>query len=101
MNARDPMIGIEGDDLMRPVEDLIEEIRSDLRRARGRLSDIAHAHPGWRENMEMVEGLLTCGLVTLHWVREQMVEHRRRVPPDLEQEHDACLSRLDALGRGR
>jgi hypothetical protein len=68
---------IYGTDFSVPLSVMIERTRSDIARVRGQLNDIGSAFPGWKQDMEMVEGLLTCGLVTLHWVMEGMQKQEK------------------------
>ncbi len=63
-----------GIDLSRPLSELVGGIRSELTNTRGKLNDIAAAFTGWSDDMKMVEGLLTCGLISLHWVMDRMKE---------------------------
>lgn len=69
---------IYGTDFSRPLSELVEFARTDIARVRGRLSDISFAYPGWGEHLACVEGLLTCGLVTLHKTAEDMRENEKR-----------------------
>jgi hypothetical protein len=71
---------LSGIDLTRPLSKLVEDIRSDLATARSKLNDIGMGFTGWRDRLESVEGLLTCGLVALHHTMEEMREHERRFP---------------------
>lgn len=64
---------IFGTDFSKPVSVIIEDIRSQLSKARGQLSDIGSA-TGWGERVEHVEGLLTCGLVALHHTMEEIAK---------------------------
>jgi hypothetical protein len=57
---------IYGTDFSRPLSEIVGDIRSQLARARGQLSDIGSSFTGWKEHIESVEGLLTCGLVALY-----------------------------------
>lgn len=63
---------IYGTDLTQPLPDLIEKLRGDIVKVRGQLHDIGFRYSGWGEHLEHVQGLLTCGLVALHSVREDM-----------------------------
>lgn len=58
----------------KPLSEIVASIRSDLAAARGKLNDIGTGFTGWRERMASVEGLLTCGLVALHYTIEEMRE---------------------------
>lgn len=76
---------LSGIDLTKPLSELIAGIRSDLVAARGKLQDIGMGFTGWRERVEMVEGLLTCGLMALHHTMEEMREHERKYcTPEIE-----------------
>ena len=68
---------IYGTDLTRPLSALVADIRSQLVKSRGQLSDIAYGFTGWRDDLANVEGLLTCGLIALHHTMERMKEHER------------------------
>lgn len=57
---------IHGTDLKKPMSEVIRDIRRQLSKARGSISDFQFAYPHWKERTEHVEGLLTCGLVALH-----------------------------------
>ena len=65
---------IYGTDLKRPVSVVIEEIRNDFVKARGKISDVVRAHPGWKDRLEDVSGLLTCGLVALASANREIIE---------------------------
>ena len=64
---------IFGTDLSLPMTELVTKWRSQLIQMRGELSDFRAANPGWGDRTESIEGLLTCGLVCLYNVREEMV----------------------------
>ena len=61
-------------DFTRPTYEIIEDIRRKMAEIRGMLGDIASAYPGWGERTRNVEGLLTCGIVTLADVAKEMKE---------------------------
>lgn len=63
---RERKTGIYGDDMTRPIEDILGEVRSSLVRSRGRLSDVGFEHKGMRERLMAAEGGLTCCIVTLY-----------------------------------
>lgn len=63
---------IYGVDLSKPLSETIELIRGQISTIRGKLHDIGFAKTAWTQDMESVQGLLTCGLVTLHWIMEEM-----------------------------
>jgi hypothetical protein len=71
---------IYGTDFTQPLSKIIEGVRNQLAQARGQLSDIGSGFTGWRDRVENVEGLLTCGLIALHGVKTEMEDHERRYP---------------------
>ena len=71
---------LSGIDLSRPLSELIEQLRSDIVAVRGKLEDIGWGFTGWKDRLVSVQGLLTCGLVSLHHTMEEMREHERKFP---------------------
>lgn len=63
---------IYGTDLSKPVSEIVAGIRSALTQARGQIFDVSFRWPGWGERLKAVEGLLTCGIVTLYNDIEEM-----------------------------
>lgn len=63
----------------RPLSETIESLRGQITQIRGQLTDIRFAYPEWGERTHDVEGLLTCGLIALHNVFEEM---RKVEPPN-------------------
>lgn len=66
-----------GTDITRPLPELIESIRAQIVQTRGQLDDISY-HIGWKETLDNVTGLLTCGLVTLAWVKDEVVKSQTK-----------------------
>ncbi len=71
--------GIYGTDLTKPLSVLIEDLRQQMVKTRGQIHDIEHAFPHWKERVDHVGGLLTCGIVALHSSREEIVAHETKV----------------------
>lgn len=69
---------LSGIDLSQPLSGLVEKIRSDLVTARSQLQDIGWGYTGWADRLVSVQGLLTCGLVSLHHTMMEMREHERQ-----------------------
>jgi hypothetical protein len=65
---------IFGTDFSKRLSQLIENVRTELTQARGHLYDIEFGYPGWKERVEHVTGLLTCGLVSLHVSRQEIIK---------------------------
>lgn len=59
------------EDMKRSKEELIEEIRRDLGRLRGKLSDIYHAF-GWKDRLDAPEHGITLVIMALHYAVEEM-----------------------------
>jgi hypothetical protein len=64
---------VYGTDFSRPVSVIIEELRNKMAELRGTIIDIKCGYPHWSGRIDCVEGLLTCGLVTLHNVNEEVI----------------------------
>ena len=75
-----------GTDLSKPISELIEGVRSQLVQSRGQLSDIGHRYSGWEERVKDIEGLLTCGLVALHRIKQEALECEKRFPQPILSE---------------
>ncbi len=76
---------IFGTDLKRPLSEIITGIRRQLLEARNSIHDFEFGYPGWKERTQPVEGLLTCGLVTLYDVIEELKKFERGVAVDREE----------------
>ena len=63
---------IYGTDLNRPMSQTIKELRDRMTILRGQIADFQFGFPGWRERTQPVEGLLTCGIVTLYSVLQEL-----------------------------
>jgi len=66
---------IYGTDFSKPLSQLIENIRNEIVQARGHIADIIFGYPAWKERVEHVEGLLSCGLVALCVSNEEVIKH--------------------------
>lgn len=80
---------IYGTDFTKPLSALIEDHRRTLANVRGQLGDIRAAFPGWGEQIEPIIGLLTCGLITLFYLRDEMLK--------VEQERAAKLASKEEI----
>ena len=61
-------------DLNKPKSQVIEDIRHKMTDLRGMIHDFQFGFPGWKERTEHVEGLLTCGLIALHYTKEELID---------------------------
>lgn len=62
---------IYGTDLSIPPSEAVAAVRAKLANCRGQLFDIYTAH-GWKDRIDHVEGLLTCGIIALYNTVEEM-----------------------------
>jgi hypothetical protein len=65
-------------DFSKPLSQIIEETRSRIVNVRGTLQDIEAAFPGWKERVAHINGLLTCGLIALHYTKEEMEKFEKQ-----------------------
>lgn len=68
---RRKMKPIYGTDLSKPASELLQGWRDDLTKIRGQMHDLSFAFPWTDQLVRHMEGLLTCGIVTLHYEIEQ------------------------------
>lgn len=68
---------ISGVNLARPMSEVIAEVRGDFQKTRMKLDDLRAAYPGWRDAIDPAIGLITCGLIALHYEMEKMAEVER------------------------
>ena len=66
---------IFGADFSNGLPALIESIRREIVNARGHIKDITYGYPQWKERVQHVEGLLTCGLIALAYAKDEIIEH--------------------------
>ncbi|GEC52243.1 hypothetical protein ABIF38_006405 [Bradyrhizobium japonicum] len=65
-------------DLSRPLEFILADLRRDMVDLRGRLNDARMGFTGWADQVQAVEGLLTCGIIAMHGLVEDAKEHRQK-----------------------
>ena len=66
-------------DFKKPLSELIEDIRTELSRVRGKVTDIIYGYDctDLYRSIKDVEGLLTCGLVTLAHIKDERLKHEK------------------------
>jgi hypothetical protein len=69
---------IFGTDFSKPLSAIIEGLRSQMTATRGHIKDIERAYPGWKERVEHVEGLLTCGIIALANSNKEIIDYEIR-----------------------
>lgn len=65
---------IYGTDFSKELSQIVQELRHHLVQTRGQMSDITFAFPVWKNRLEDVEGLLTCGLIALSRIADDMAK---------------------------
>ena len=53
------------EEMDKPLSELMEDLRSDIVKVRGKLFDIKQSY-GWEDKIEYIEGGLTCILVAMY-----------------------------------
>ena len=66
-----PIFYANAQEMDKPLSVLIEELRSDVAKVRGKLFDIRRSY-GWDARIEHIEGGLTCMLVAMHATMQEM-----------------------------
>ncbi len=62
------------EEMDKPLSVLMEELRSDICKIRGKLYDIKSGY-GWKDRIEHLEGGLTCMLVAMHSIKKEFQEY--------------------------
>lgn len=53
------------EELDKPLYDLMEQLRTEVAKVRGKLHDIKYTY-GWEDRIDHLEGGLTCMIVAMH-----------------------------------
>lgn len=69
---------IFGTNIDLPPAEVVEEVRMQLAKLRGNLSDIRRAYPIWKDFLSYNEGAMTCLLVSLADSRRHMENHQKK-----------------------
>ena len=75
-----PIYYKNAEEMDKPLSELMEELRTDISKVRGKLSDIKRSY-GWDDRIEFIEGGLTCMLVAMHSTMEEWkrFEDKKRI----------------------
>lgn len=65
-----PIFYKDKEELKKPLSELMEQLRLDVSRIRGKLFDIKMTY-GWEGRIDFIEGGLTCMLVAMHSTMEE------------------------------
>ena len=60
------------DSSAKQASELVEEIREQMHAVRQSVRNFSHNFPAWAERVNIVDGLLTCGIAALHPVVKDM-----------------------------
>jgi len=63
---RSPIYYASAEEMDKPVSVLVNELRNELVRIRGKIFDIRYSC-GWKEQLEYIEGGLSCLIVSLYY----------------------------------
>lgn len=61
-----------------PPDELAQSIRDDLTILRGKLQDLMHAYPIWKDWLKAPEGGITCVISSLYGGVQEMQKHRSK-----------------------
>jgi len=67
---RNPIYYKNADEMEKPLSELMEELRIDISRVRGKLFDIKQSF-GWEDRINFIEGGLTCMLIAMYSTMEE------------------------------
>jgi hypothetical protein len=65
------------EEMDKPLSVLMEELRSEVGRTRGKLQDMRSAF-GWEDRISHLEGGLTCMLVAMHDIMEEFQKFEKK-----------------------
>ena len=70
---RTPIFYKDAAEMDKPLSVLVEELRSQVSKIRGKLADIRYSY-GWDDRIEHLEGGFTCMLVAMYGTMKEMKE---------------------------
>lgn len=65
------------EELEKPLGEIMEDLRNDLSRIRGKLWDIKQTY-GWDDRIEHIEGGLSCMLIAMYYTGEEWKEYEKK-----------------------
>lgn len=74
-NRKNP---IYGTDFSKLTSELVRDIRTSISQARDKIEDLEAGSLLWKDRLKPVEGLLTCGLITLFQVMEEIEKYEKK-----------------------
>lgn len=76
-NNRNPIYYKDKEEMEHPISELVESLRNDISKVRGKLYDI-RASFGFNDHIEPLEGGLTCMISAMYNTMEKFKEHEER-----------------------
>ena len=74
---RNPIYYKSAEEMDKPMSELIEELRCEISRTRGKLHDIKFSY-GWNEWIETYEGGLTCMISAMSHFQDELIRFEER-----------------------
>lgn len=74
---KNPIYYKNAEEMNKPLSELMEDLRSDLSKIRGKLFDIKQSY-GWDDRIIHLEGGLTCMLVAMYEVMQEWKEFEKK-----------------------
>jgi hypothetical protein len=71
---RNPIYYKSVEEMDKPLSELMEELRMEIDKTRGKLYDIKRSY-GWEDRIEPLEGGLTCMLMAMYGTMMEFKEH--------------------------
>lgn len=77
---RNPIYYKDAKEMDKPLSELMEELRNEISRTRGKLYDIKRSY-GWAERIESLEGGLSCMIMAMYGIVKEIerFEENQRV----------------------
>lgn len=74
---KNPIWYASTEEMNKPLSELMEDLRKEVARVRGKLFDIKSLH-GWHDRIEDLEGGLTCCIVAMGSVQKEFKDHEAK-----------------------
>jgi hypothetical protein len=82
-NKNQPSFYQSIEEMDKPLSVLMEDLRGEIHRTRGKLGDMKRAF-GWDDRIEPLEGVLTCMLMTMYGVMEEFQNFEKKFEKNTE-----------------
>ena len=76
---RKPIYYASAEEMDKPLSELMEDLRSDISKVRGKLFDIKQSY-GWEDRIDFLEGGLTCMIVAMFSTTEEWKKFEKKQP---------------------